>query len=100
MDTEIVISVHFLLYFKYINSESMLYITTIPWSNRHCFVCKRWGEWVYLAEREERAQNLGLSSPVNGLPHIERTTGCGLREVRGWKGRRKSFSCTGEVKTT
>ncbi|CAN1851279.1 hypothetical protein LINPERHAP1_LOCUS40147 [Linum perenne] len=65
MDTEIVISVHFLLYFKYINSESML----------------RWGEWVYLAEREERAQNLGLSSPVNGLPHIERTTGCGLREV-------------------
>ncbi|CAN1851275.1 hypothetical protein LINPERHAP1_LOCUS40147 [Linum perenne] len=78
MDTEIVISVHFLLYFKYINSESML----------------RWGEWVYLAEREERAQNLGLSSPVNGLPHIERTTGCGLREVRGWKGRRKSFSCT------
>ncbi|CAN1351437.1 hypothetical protein LINPERPRIM_LOCUS42521 [Linum perenne] len=66
MDTEIVISVHFLLYFKYINSESML----------------RWGEWVYLAEREERAQNLGLSSPVNGLPHIERTTGCGLREEK------------------
>ncbi|CAN1133011.1 hypothetical protein LINPERPRIM_LOCUS30414 [Linum perenne] len=31
-----------------------------------------------------------LSSPVNGLSRIEYN-----QEVRGWKGRHKSFSCTG-----